>query len=222
LTSTHCGPRGPRKRSIMEQTGATLKLARTPVYRQQIQGGAVITRLGRRLLLLVCASIVALAQTGQQPGITSITSAANAASGLAPESLGTAMGTDLAAGAASAQSVPWPTTLGGVTVQVTDSAPTPRLTTGNRRSPRKFRSVPLRLGFSAWAVRVTRQRPGSASQYPLSSNHPSLWSFVWTRPPVAIWCLSIWASIPRFTCRSTVRGSGGVHHWKTWRSRSGT
>ena len=34
----------------MEQTGTSLTLARTPVYRQQIQGAAVITRLGRRLL----------------------------------------------------------------------------------------------------------------------------------------------------------------------------
>ncbi len=109
----------------MEQTGTSLKLAWTRVYRQKMQGAPAISRLGRSLLLLVCASTVALAQTGQQPGIRSITSAANAAAGLAPESLGTAIGTDLAAGTASSQSVPWPTTLGGITVQVTDSASTP-------------------------------------------------------------------------------------------------
>lgn len=97
VTTTNCGPRGPKRSTI----------------------------LGRSLLLLLCASAVALAQTSQQPGITSVTSAANAAAGLAPESLGTAMGTDLAGGTATAQGLPWPTTLGGVTVQVTDSAPTP-------------------------------------------------------------------------------------------------
>ena len=107
----------------MEQTGTSLNLGQTHVYRRQTQGAAGISRLGRILLLSACASTVVPAQTGQ-PGITSITSAANAAAGLAPESLGTMMGTGLAAGTASAQSVPWPTTLGGVIVQVTDSTPT--------------------------------------------------------------------------------------------------
>jgi hypothetical protein len=80
--------------------------------------------LRRNTLLLVCSSIVGLAQTTQQ---VTITSAASASVGLAPESLATATGMNLATGTATAQSVPWPTTLGGVTVQVTDSASMTRM-----------------------------------------------------------------------------------------------
>jgi uncharacterized protein (TIGR03437 family) len=163
----------------MEQTGTILKLARTQVYRQQIQGAAVISRLGRSLLVLVCASTVALGQTGQQPGITSITSAANAAAGLAPESLGTAMGTDLAAGTASAQSVPWPTTLGGVTVQVTDAAPTPvtRLAGLLFVSPSQINfQVPAGTAPGTATVTINNGQQTISSQVEIRSVAPGLFS----------------------------------------------
>ena len=163
----------------MEQTGTLLKLARTPVDRQQIQGVAVVSRLGRSLLLLVCASTVALAQTGQQPGITSITSAANAAAGLAAESLGTAMGTDLAAGTASAQTIPWPTTLDGVTVQVTDSAPTPatRLAGLLFVSPSQINfQVPAGTAPGPATVTINNGQQAISAQVQISSVAPGLFS----------------------------------------------
>ncbi|HTA68969.1 MAG TPA: hypothetical protein VK776_11855 [Bryobacteraceae bacterium] len=51
-----------------------------------------------------------------------ITSAADANVGVTPVSLATATGMNLAMQSATAVSTPWPTTLGGVTIQVTDSA----------------------------------------------------------------------------------------------------
>ncbi|HXB67210.1 MAG TPA: hypothetical protein VNY05_03155 [Candidatus Acidoferrales bacterium] len=51
----------------------------------------------------------------------SITSAAGLGTGLSAEGLATATGSGLAGQTAAAQSSPWPTTLGGVTVQVQDS-----------------------------------------------------------------------------------------------------
>jgi len=51
----------------------------------------------------------------------SITSAASASAGITAEGLATATGSGLATQTAAAQSSPWPTMLGGVTVQVQDS-----------------------------------------------------------------------------------------------------
>jgi len=65
----------------------------------------------------------ALAQN--TPPVT-ITSAADANVGVTPASLATASGMNLAMQSATAVSTPWPTTLGGVTIQVTDSASVPR------------------------------------------------------------------------------------------------
>jgi uncharacterized protein (TIGR03437 family) len=50
-----------------------------------------------------------------------ITSAADASAGISSEGLATATGTSLATQTVKATSSPWPTTLGGVTVQVQDS-----------------------------------------------------------------------------------------------------
>lgn len=76
------------------------------------------------LLALLLLSPVAFAQ-GVQP--LTITSAASTSAGLAPESLATAFGASLANETAIAQFTPWPTTLGGVTIQITDSAGVMRL-----------------------------------------------------------------------------------------------
>ena len=163
----------------MEQTGTSLKLAWTRVYRQKMQGAPAISRLGRSLLLLVCASTVALAQTGQQPGIRSITSAANAAAGLAPESLGTAIGTDLAAETASSQSVPWPTTLGGITVQVTDSASTPvtRLAGLVFVSPSQINfQVPAGTAPGPATVTINNGQQTTSAQVQIGSVAPGLFS----------------------------------------------
>jgi uncharacterized protein (TIGR03437 family) len=67
-------------------------------------------------LLAFCFSSLTFAQN------ITITSASDPSVGLAPESLAMAAGTGLSAQTAQAQAQPWPTSLGGVTVQVTDSA----------------------------------------------------------------------------------------------------
>jgi uncharacterized protein (TIGR03437 family) len=70
-------------------------------------------------VLCLCLSSFGFAQNNQ----ITITSAASANAGLSSESLATATGSNLASqSAAAVQSSPWPTTLGGVTVQVQDSA----------------------------------------------------------------------------------------------------
>jgi uncharacterized protein (TIGR03437 family) len=66
---------------------------------------------------LLCLTSAAFAQGS---AIT-VTSAATNSTTVTAGSLATAMGTNLASGSATAQSIPWPTSLGGVTVQVRDS-----------------------------------------------------------------------------------------------------
>lgn len=63
---------------------------------------------------------------GATGGITSASSASYAVGSLAPEAIGTLFGTGLAASAVSASTSSLPTTLGGVQVQVKDSAGTSR------------------------------------------------------------------------------------------------
>lgn len=75
------------------------------------------------MILIVAFLAPALAQN--TPPVT-ITSSANSSIGVAPASLATASGTNLTMQSAKAVATPWPTTLGGVTVQVTDSAGMPR------------------------------------------------------------------------------------------------
>lgn len=67
--------------------------------------------------LVICLASFGFAQTSQ----ITVTSAADASAGLAAGSLATIMGSNLSSQLAQAQSVPWPTSLGGVTVQVQDS-----------------------------------------------------------------------------------------------------
>ena len=73
----------------------------------------------RYVLLAYCFASFVLAQSS--PAVT-VTSTASASIGLAPESLATASGTNLATQTAKAPSVPLPTKLGGIEVQVSDSA----------------------------------------------------------------------------------------------------
>ena len=68
------------------------------------------------LIVGSCFCSLALAQN------IAITSAASALAGLAPESLATVSGTNLAPVMAKATTQPWPTTLEGITMQVSDSA----------------------------------------------------------------------------------------------------
>ncbi len=76
----------------------------------------------RLVLILACA----LQSLGFAQQITSVTSAASPTAGLAPEAFATVMGTNLAMRTGKADSTPWPLTLGGATVTVTDSAATSR------------------------------------------------------------------------------------------------
>jgi uncharacterized protein (TIGR03437 family) len=73
--------------------------------------------------LIFCVSTFGFAQTNQ----VTITSAASASTDLAAASLATATDGNLSTQTAKADSVPWPTLLGGVTVQVTDSGSTTRV-----------------------------------------------------------------------------------------------
>lgn len=70
----------------------------------------------KTLFVLLSLSSVNFAQP------VAIASAASSSAGLAPESLATVYGTNLATQTGMALATPWPTMLGGVTVQVTDSA----------------------------------------------------------------------------------------------------
>src|SRR6202011_3036108 len=69
------------------------------------------------LILSVCLPLVGFAQNGS----VSVTSAASAGAGVSAEALATASGSGLASQTAAAQSAPWPTNLGGITVDVQDS-----------------------------------------------------------------------------------------------------
>jgi uncharacterized protein (TIGR03437 family) len=69
------------------------------------------------VVLVLCVASFGFAQTSQ----IAVTSAAGSSTDLAASELATATGSNLAAQTAKADSVPWPTSLGGVTVQVTDS-----------------------------------------------------------------------------------------------------
>ena len=59
---------------------------------------------------------------GTGTNLSSVSAASYAAGSLAPESIATVFGTNLASGAVSASTTPLPTTLGNVQVQVTDAA----------------------------------------------------------------------------------------------------
>ncbi len=79
--------------------------------------------LRKSIIIFVALLTPAFAQNTAQ---VTITSAADANVNVAPASVATAIGMNLAMQSAAAASTPWPTTLGGVTVQVTDSASVPR------------------------------------------------------------------------------------------------
>lgn len=64
--------------------------------------------------------------TGGKGAVTSTSAASYAAGSLAAEAIGTLFGTGLSTNTASASTTPLPTTLGGVEVQITDSAGTTR------------------------------------------------------------------------------------------------
>jgi uncharacterized protein (TIGR03437 family) len=74
-----------------------------------------------RTSIIIFVALPGAAFAQNTPPVT-ISSAANSSVGVAPESLATATGMNLAMQSAKAASTPWPTTLGGVTVQITDSA----------------------------------------------------------------------------------------------------
>jgi uncharacterized protein (TIGR03437 family) len=91
---------------------------------------------------------VPLDTTTSTAGTATVTSAASYVSGsLAPEAIGTIFGTGLASSTATAATTPLPTSLGGVQVQVTDSAGVTR-------------TAPL---FYVSSTQVSFQNPASAS-----------------------------------------------------------
>ena len=71
----------------------------------------------------ICLLVTFLASAFAQntPPVT-ITSAANSSVGVAPGALATATGMNFSTQSAVAASTPWPTSLGGITIQMTDSA----------------------------------------------------------------------------------------------------
>jgi uncharacterized protein (TIGR03437 family) len=130
--------------------------------------------LRRYILLLVCSSILALAQSNQP---VTITSAASASVGLAPESLATATGMNLAMGTARAQSLPWPTTLGGVTIQVTDSASVPRLAGLLFVSPTQINfEIPAGTALGPATVTINNGQQTLSAQVQIQSVAPGLFS----------------------------------------------
>jgi uncharacterized protein (TIGR03437 family) len=91
-------------------------LAETLAGQARLPVGVAVLRKG--LALALGFSSLLAAQSGNS---VTITSAANATAGLAAESLATARGTGLASQTAAAMSLPFPTSLGGVRIQVVDS-----------------------------------------------------------------------------------------------------
>jgi uncharacterized protein (TIGR03437 family) len=77
-------------------------------------------RMSRSCILFFVAFLAPL--FAQNTPVLTITSAADSTLGVAPQSLATATGMNLAMQSAAAVATPWPTTLAGVTIQVTDSA----------------------------------------------------------------------------------------------------
>jgi len=95
------------------------------------------------------------------PGTATITSAASYVAGaLAPEAIGTLFGASLAASTATATTVPLPTTLGGVEVQVRDSSGTTRPASLFYVSPTQI-SFQNPSGTSTGAATVTVVSSGS-------------------------------------------------------------
>ncbi|HWY46376.1 MAG TPA: hypothetical protein VNX70_03275 [Bryobacteraceae bacterium] len=81
----------------------------------------------KSIIIFVALLTPAFAQNTAQVTITSAADANGVANiGVAPASVATAIGMNLAMQSAAAAATPWPATLGGVTVQVTDSASVPR------------------------------------------------------------------------------------------------
>jgi len=91
-------------------------LAETLAGQARLPVGVAVLRNG--LALALGFSSLLAAQSGNS---VTITSAANATAGLAAESLATARGTGLASQTAAAMSLPFPTSLAGVKIQVVDS-----------------------------------------------------------------------------------------------------
>ena len=79
----------------------------------------------RRTSIVLFVALLGPALAQNTPTVT-ITSAADANIGVTPVSLATATGLNLTMQSATAVSTPWPTTLGSVMIQVTDSASVPR------------------------------------------------------------------------------------------------
>ena len=91
-------------------------LAETLAGQARLPVGVAVLRNG--LALALGFSSLLAAQSGNS---VTITSAANATAGLAAESLATARGTGLASQTAAAMSLPFPSSLAGVKIQVVDS-----------------------------------------------------------------------------------------------------
>ena len=127
----------------------------------------------KRLFALLLLSLSAFAQ-GVQP--LTITSAASTSAGLAPESLATAFGANLANGTAMAEVTPWPTSLGGVVVQITDSA-------GVMRPAGLIYVSPTQINFqipsgtvTGMATVIVNNNFGSSATVPIQAVAPALFS----------------------------------------------
>ena len=125
------------------------------------------------LFALLLLSLSAFAQ-GVQP--LTITSAASTSAGLAPESLATAFGANLANQTAMAEATPWPTSLGGVVVQITDSA-------GVMRAAGLIYVSPTQINFQIPSGTVTGMATvtvnnnfGSSATVPIQTVAPALFS----------------------------------------------
>jgi uncharacterized protein (TIGR03437 family) len=114
-------------------------------------------------IFALCCSSLLVAQNNQDVSVASL---ADASVGLAPESLGAATGTNLAAQTATAQTLPWPTTLGGVTVQVSDSAGVARPAGLFLVSPKQI-NFQVPAGTAAGAATVTINNGGTPVSVPL-------------------------------------------------------
>jgi uncharacterized protein (TIGR03437 family) len=124
--------------------------------------------------LILCFASLGFSQTTP---VLEIISAASVSSNVSPESLASAFGAHLADDTAAAQSVPWPTSLGGVTIQVKDSAGVSRAAGILFVSPTQINfQVPTGTAAGTASIQVNTQGTTLHGSMPITRVAPALFS----------------------------------------------
>jgi uncharacterized protein (TIGR03437 family) len=123
--------------------------------------------------LLICVASFGATPTPQ----LTIISAASDSTSISPESLASIFGSNLAPDTAAAQNVPWPESLAGVTVQITDATGTTRRAGLLFVSPSQINfQVPTGTAFGTATVTVTNGSTTLTGQTPITRVAPALFA----------------------------------------------